>query len=336
MHKTKFSAKRNDYAPYSVAKSRSLVFSLIISLVVFNLGLPFFSSPSVQARSLSNTSSSRSQTAKSINGNTCDEAGLSAALQVGGYIDINCPPNTTITLTSSPTIANYRSTNISTTLDASPSVSFTISGGDQFQAFQVMTNTNFSLNSLSIVHTKAPSSSNNPSDYGGAIANFGIVNINNSYFYRNNSQYGGAVFNLGQLTITNSSFISNTSSWFGGAIINSGQASVSNSAFSYNTATSEGGAISNYTVLNISSTLTIDNTSFNSNIAADSSGGGVQNEKGNLTVTNSTFNGNQAQNSAGGGIYTNYGNTSITNSTFFSNTARGGGGISTNGVLTVT
>jgi hypothetical protein len=65
-------------------------------------------------------------------------------------------------------------------------------------------------------------------------------------------------------------------------------------------------------------------------------GGGIWNKNGNITVINSTFDNNVAANSGSGGAIRNEAQTFIENSTFINNSAEWGGGcISNEGALTI-
>ncbi|HEV7646032.1 MAG TPA: Calx-beta domain-containing protein [Pyrinomonadaceae bacterium] len=124
---------------------------------------------------------------------------------------------------------------------------------------------------------------------------------------------------------------------FGGAIKidNSRGVTINNCVFTNNWA-NNGGAIAN-DALGTSSPLTVNNSTFTANNAAQS-GGGIYSRRTNvLTVNSGTFNANGAPN-FGGGIYT--GNTSvafITDSLFTGNAANSGAGIynDDNGSVTI-
>jgi predicted outer membrane repeat protein len=78
--------------------------------------------------------------------------------------------------------------------------------------------------------------------------------------------------------------------------------------------------------------VTVSNSTFTGNSAADFSGG-IHVEAGTLNVTDSTFSGNSAP---WGGVIYNYGTLTVTNSTFSGNSASfNGGGIQNGGTLTV-
>jgi hypothetical protein len=107
---------------------------------------------------------------------------------------------------------------------------------------------------------------------GGAVSNFGIINITNSTFINNQTtddpSFGGAIFNLGTTNITNSTFSDNTSGAGGAIRSESGTINIINSTFSGNEAirgaainVAGGGAVANI----INSTIT-QNTSINDTV----------------------------------------------------------------------
>lgn len=243
------------------------------------------------------------------NASLCTEAALTAALSAGGYIWIYCPPSTTITVTTAPdTSTNYRSINISTTLDASPSTGFTISGANTsgtatFQLFLVGSGINFTINTITLTKGKAVQ--------GGGINNQGTFNVFNSTFSSNlalgSTGQGGAIYNTGTInTISNSTFISNSA----------------NSNSPYNSAT--GGAIYNAGTIS-----TISNSTFNANLATSTSsfspgqgwGGAIYNGSGSITIINTTFSANSAN--SGAAIYLSSGSINSKNSLFANRTSGG-------------
>lgn len=135
---------------------------------------------------------------------------------------------------------------------------------------------------------------------GGAIANGGILTINNCTFTNNHvTDTGGAIINGGSLTVTNSTFTNNSAFDDGGAIASAGFLSVTSSIFSGNTAGDRGGAIANGAISSIP-------------------GGGI------VVVAASTFTNNTAD--TGGAIAQNFvgSSTTITQSNIFGNTALSG------------
>lgn len=161
----------------------------------------------------------------------------------------------------------------------------------------------------------------------------GTANITSSTFSENtNTAKGGAVANSGTLNIDNSKFNKNestgmtsaTSEGYGGAVNNDGTATIVNSEFTENTAIRKGGAIAN------SGTLNVDGTTFTNNEAiAMGYGGAIAHEKGTTTVKNSIFKDNKAY-KFGGAIYAEEGALTLENTEFTGNkTSYSGGAIST-------
>lgn len=154
--------------------------------------------------------------------------------------------------------------------------------------------------------------------------------VNDDSTYPNNS--GGAIYNLGALTLFDSHTIANTAHNAGG-IYNSkepystegGTITIINSTFISNTAADEGGGLLNVT------TATIVGSRFVANSAGY--GGGIYNvdatAAASLTIIDSDFISNSASSySGGGGLYNRRGTLTVTNTRFISNTApngRGGG-----------
>lgn len=104
----------------------------------------------------------------------------------------------------------------------------------------------------------------NQSKYGGAISNYGDINLENVVFKGNHAQKGGgAIFNnTGSLVATNVKFHNNTA-YLGGAIGNYSKIKMEGSLFKANHADFEGGAIYN----NPGSALNIVKTDFTENTA---------------------------------------------------------------------
>lgn len=136
--------------------------------------------------------------------------------------------------------------------------------------------------------------------YGGAISVYDStaahLTVNGAYFIDNDAAYyGGAVYNYGTATINGSTFKGNTSPGeSGGAIYNEGVMQVTASTFTENS--SYYGAIINDTDYGL--VLTRDDITGNSGVY----GGGVYNDKSTLTVNGSTIDFNLATDD-GGGIY---------------------------------
>jgi len=139
----------------------------------------------------------------------------------------------------------------------------------------------------------------------------------------------GAIGNIGTLAIDDSTFTNNTSHGGGGAIINAGPgtATISDSSFTGNTTSGDGGAI-----VNFDTTMTIENSTFTSNIvyASNNAGGAVYNN-GQLTITGGTFTGNNVSLNNGGAI-ANLGTLNLAGASISNNSASLGGAIYNSGL----
>ena len=143
-----------------------------------------------------------------------------------------------------------------------------------------------------------------------------------------NSTVGVFSVNSGITVILDNLIITNGYYPYGGGINNKGTLTVDNSTFSSNLSGDDGGGIYN------EGTLTVDHSTFSGN-SASFDGGGINNT-GTLTVDNSTFSGNLSGFEGGGISNASTGTLTVDNSTFSSNlSGDGGGGISNWGTLTV-
>jgi len=171
---------------------------------------------------------------------------------------------------------------------------------------------------------------------GGAIYNSGILNIiapdGTTVFEANEAAQGGAIENRGTATIDNVSFDSNNATQYGGAIYNDSNAmlSIDNTVFTSNTSGS-GGAIYNTD----NAMINIDNTVFASNTAGN--GGAIYNSLGIITINGSTFDSNVSIGWGGGAIYNLLGSVIYlsSDSVFTSNSGTRGGGIFNGGSVTI-
>ena len=155
---------------------------------------------------------------------------------------------------------------------------------------------------------------------GGAIYNFGNLDLVYVNFVNNTAKYGGAIMNYAYGLVLDDSTFTNNTAKIGGAIYNSEDCFVvGNSTFANNTA-KIGGAIYNYGI-----GFVIGNSTFVNNSAADGAGAIMNGGRG-FVVGNSTFANNTAT-SKGGAIY-NYGiGFVVGNSTFANNTAEDAGAV---------
>ena len=163
---------------------------------------------------------------------------------------------------------------------------------------------------------------------GGAIYNFGNLDLVYVNFVNNTAKYGGAIMNYAYGLVLDDSTFTNNTAKIGGAIYNSADCFVvGNSTFANNTATSNGGVIFNYGI-----GFVVGNSTFANNTAEDA--GAVYNKGDNSVVGNSTFVNNTAT-SIGGAIINN-GKLVVDNSAFEDNAANYyGGAILNNGKLVV-
>ena len=160
--------------------------------------------------------------------------------------------------------------------------------------------------------------SNGKADNGGAIYNFGNLDLVHVNFVNNTAKYGGAIMNYAYGLVLDDSTFTNNTAKIGGAIYNSADCFVvGNSTFANNTATSNGGVIFNYGI-----GFVVGNSTFANNTAEDA--GAVYNEGDNSVVGNSTFVNNTAT-SIGGAIINN-GKLVVDNSAFEDNAANYYGG----------
>ena len=162
---------------------------------------------------------------------------------------------------------------------------------------------------------------NGKADNGGAIYNFGNLDLVHVNFVNNTAKYGGAIMNYAYGLVLDDSTFTNNTAKIGGAVYNSADCFVvGNSTFANNTATSNGGVIFNYGI-----GFVVGNSTFVNNSAADGAGAILNGGRG-FVVGNSTFANNTAT-SKGGAIY-NYGiGFVVGNSTFANNTAEDAGAV---------
>ena len=146
------------------------------------------------------------------------------------------------------------------------------------------------------------------------------VNIYNSRILNNFAREGGAIFNWGQLNIAGSSFSNNLARDSGGAIENHGSArlEIKKSAFSNNSAGNQGGAIFS------SAPAQVRTSSFVGNSALE--GGAIFSHEDEFSAVNSTFSKNTAADS-GGALYLQNSIATLTHLTVYGNESRNGGGL---------
>ena len=223
-----------------------------------------------------------------------------------------------------------------------------INGTGSAQIFTVQKGINVIIKNLTFVNGTATQNltlTDKNITAGGAVCNFGNLNITNCTFTGNaatsndvskeHAVAGGAIYNVGDLTIKDSDFINNTAKGnlignngtMGGSIFNIGNLVVDSSKFTSNNATA-GGAIYNFGI------LTILNSRFTGNIASGNNvtaGGAIYNEYnstlnlngGILNIYGSTFTGNRASGNGAtaGGAIASERELTIKDSTFTGNKA---------------
>jgi RHS repeat-associated protein len=234
----------------------------------------------------------------------CTEAGLDAALALGGSITFSCGGPTTIPFTSTKVIS--QATNIDGANGGSP-VEF--SGGGAVRLFRIEANVDVTLANLVL----RDGHDETWFEDGGAIQNRGRLTVTHVVFEDNHDEgRGGAIFSAGApdgvappatLTISNSTFTGNSAN-AGGAVLARGSLTITGATFRGNSA-DNGGA------------LYIDDTSAAGEHAVS------------ISIQDSLFEENHAINGSGGGL--KYGGStswplSLDNVTFLGNTSSFVGG----------
>ena len=239
---------------------------------------------------------------------------LHSALTSNTYDTVTVNVKSNIVLTSDTTLNKAIKT---LTINGNGKI---INGNDKY-SFLIINSSTVNLNNIKITNCYAD-------ECGGAIQNYGILNIKNSILNDNNAgDYGGAIFNdNAKLTIINSTFNNNIVNYGGGAIYNINSITNIRNTTLKNNFAPDGGAIFNEyeAYLNITDSILIDNTAY--------AGGAIFNDyKGYLNIKNTTLNNNMAE-VGGGAIYNiDYGYLNITKSTLNNNYATFDGGAIYNG-----
>jgi hypothetical protein len=151
---------------------------------------------------------------------------------------------------------------------------------------------------------------------------------------------GGAVWNQGDiLTLSNDVITANTANFAGGVdsgdnnldTPGAGSLVIESSVISGNTSASDGGGVDLYSNGLAAPTLTVNNSTFDGNVANFGGGLYVAGDVGAMTITNSTFSNNTASSYGGGLMVDDVATTSpftLSGSTVSGNSAPAGGGIS--------
>ncbi len=169
--------------------------------------------------------------------------------------------------------------------------------------------------------------------YGGGLVNEGNLTLNNFTCNYNGvamppstigNAMGGCIFNTGDLAISNGNFLEN-SAMYGGAVYNNDGATVSidGSTFTSNLAASNGGALWN----GIGSDMTVSDSTFDMNVVGTN--GGAIWSHGSLNGESLIIEGSEAG-SSGGGVFSWDSSAIFYNVWITGNTASLGGGIYNN------
>ncbi|MFK7803896.1 MAG: Calx-beta domain-containing protein [Anaerolineae bacterium] len=252
-------------------------------------------------------------------------------------------------------------------VNTNPNAQFVVNGADfkldgqnlpETRPLDILSGTQVTLNSLSIMRSEAPITGTTAEKSGGAIRNAGTLIINGGEIDSNTAQFGngggianlisgtvkildgtaitdntaangngGGLFNESGAEINEGSFFTGNSAFNGGAIVNSGALTVESSIIFNNTGVNIGGGIWN----EVNATAFLNNSWVGENKAPNGNGGGVINS-GYLSIWQSSFTQNTADDD-GAGIYNVIGGfTELFNSTFSGNIAGDdGGGIDNRG-----
>ena len=169
---------------------------------------------------------------------------------------------------------------------------------------------------------------NNATIEPGAINNCGKLIVYDSTFENNRAaQWAGAIHthSNANTTIVRSNFRNNIAGWNGGALYTYSHLTVIDSNFTGNEAhQTSGGAIAASSYMS-KPYLTVVNCEFNDN-SASGSGGAISFGSSTLTVENSRFNNNIASSGNGGAISTGTATSTISDCEFKYNSASGYGG----------
>lgn len=270
----------------------------------------------------------------------CTEDGLNAAINAipasGADLMLDCPANTTITITGQKTIAAPMG------LFAAEHV--TLAGDGRTRLFYVRPNGALTLENLTLANgfgnyggavyvqgaldaRQVTFSGNRALDYGGAVyTDRGVASIAESRFEGNSAAEGGALFVDFQSTVTLAdSIVDDNSARYGGgvAVGYRGDLSIVDSVISNNQARllGDGGGI----YVDDRGRLTLARSTVQGNNATY--GGGIDvEERAFVEMTDSTVSGNTAR--EGGGMSISDGVVSLGNTTISGNSADlGGGGI---------
>ena len=177
-----------------------------------------------------------------------------------------------------------------------------IDGAKQFRIFHVTKDGALTVNNLTMKNgnVQEATGSDDNAQWGGAILNYGSLEVNQSKFVDNKAHFGGAIESeSGTVDIAGSDFSGNSAKIRGGAIYQEAggeRLTIDNSDFDDNSSQGDGGAILNKSVASVSG------SEFKKN-SATGDGGAIYNRDGaaQLSVVNNAFSGNTA--AQGGDIF---------------------------------
>lgn len=209
--------------------------------------------------------------------------------------------------------------------------SYTISGNEQHQIFWVEETGALTIQNATLADGRGVDDDDLFDDdllIGGAIVNWGSLQISESVFSGNSADWGGAIFSddRASLNVSNSSFNSN-SAYRGGAIYYASETSlsISSSSFTDNSVAFRPGSGGGAIYKDGEASLSISSSSFMGNSA--NRGGAIKSwGEASVSINESSFSSNSAHVS-GGAIFTGGGaSLSISESSFTKNSAEHNGG----------
>jgi predicted outer membrane repeat protein len=256
---------------------------------------------------------------------TGEKAQVSGTLGTNDTIQFNLPSGAqTITLTGG---ALYLGRNVA--INGPGAAKLTINGNGQDRVFTAGYNSSSSLNLIESLSGLTIAGGRNA--YGGGLINYSTLTLTNCTIANNTatSNGGGGIYNVAALTasgctFTGNSTLSSGSSTAGGALYNSsrGTATLTRCTFTGNTAPGSGSTAGSGGAISNSGTMTVNTSTFTSNVAA--SDGGAVYTNGTFTATNTSFLNNTAQ--SDGGAIRNSGWLTLTGCTIAGNTGSSEGG----------
>ena len=243
---------------------------------------------------------------------TCDEAGLDAALALSGVHTFDCSGPTVIVTSATKGLASP------TTVTLDGGGLLTISGGGTHRVFNVATGASLRLENLTVTNGFASAGD------GGAITNSGTLELFETTVSTSTaaSGGGGGIKNAGTLLIGSGSIVTRNvaSVGAGGGVLNStGTVTVDGGTVSDNASVSSGGGMYNV------GGLTVVNSAISGN--SGTSGGGIYHAGGGqVAIDDSSFTASDATLLDGGGLYAVGGTMQITGGVFDRNSATRDGG----------